>query len=138
MTYATLQDLLDRFGEEEVSRETDTSASGAVDETAVARALADADTLINGYVAGRYAIPLGPVPDLVKKLACDIARYNYHRGEAPEFVRKGYDDARRTLADIQAGRLVLEAAGVATAPASDGIAYSAPARVFSREKLKGF
>lgn len=140
MAYATLQDLIDRFGEEELIQLTDRAdpPAEAVDATTVERALADAGHLIDGYVAGRYALPMDPVPDLVKRLACDLARYLLHTHAATEVVKDNHRDALRALADIAAGRITLQAAGISAPAAGDAVQASAPERIFTRDSLGGF
>jgi phage gp36-like protein len=142
MTYATQQDLVDRFGQDEIRQLSDRDGLGAIGDAAVARALGDTATLVDGYLMGRYALPIaGTVPPLLVALACDVARYKLHTIDAPELVRRNYEDALKRLAEIQAGRIVLAIAGVEPAsadPSRTGILVSAPERVFSRETLDGF
>lgn len=121
MPYATETDLTTRFGADELVQLTDDTGTGAADPAKIAAALADADEAVNGYVAGRYAIPLSPVPMLVRRWACDLARYFLHTAAAPELVEKNYQAALAGLKDVAAGRVTLAAAGAAqpVAPADD-------------------
>lgn len=139
MTYATQDDLVKRFGEAELLQLTDpTGGLGAIDAARVAQALADADRLIDGYCGGRYAIPLAPVPDLVNRIAADLARYYLHTTQPPELVKDNYAAAVKQLDAIAAGRLTLQAGAVATAEAADSsVLYDAPSRVFTGQ-LGGF
>jgi len=144
MPYAAQQDLVDRFGAAEIIQLSDRAdpPAGAIDAIVVGKALTDADELINGYLAGRYAVPVAaPVPAVLLALACDIARYRLHIHEPPEMVRKNYEDAIRRLKDIADGTLVLQVAGVEaaqTSPASNAVEYAGPERVFSNDSLSGF
>lgn len=141
MTYATQQDLIDRFGEEELIQRTDRAVppTGQIDADVVGKALADADHMINGYARGRYRVPLDPAPEIICRMACDLARYFLFPSNPPESVRTNYEDARAALRDIAAGRLHLQAAGIeaATAEPSD-VRFESAQPVFTRQSMEGF
>lgn len=105
MTYATRQDLADRYGEDEVAQRESVLPAGAVD-----RALGDADAEIDGYLAGRYSVPVSPVPARLTAIAAQIARYGLLGDAATEVARKGYEDARAWLRDVQSGRALVDGA----------------------------
>lgn len=113
MPYATQADLVQRFGYEELIQLTDRALAGQIDRATVTAALADADAAIEGYLAARYAVPVTPVPDLLRRLSCDMARFFLHGKSADEAVRQAYDDARRDLKDLADGRAVLVGAAAA-------------------------
>jgi phage gp36-like protein len=91
MIYATQDDLTRRFGEWELAQLTDNvhRPPSVIDATRVALALADASTLIDGYLGVLYRLPLRgclkpaivtggvdeyvPPPQLVP-ICCDLAR----------------------------------------------------------------
>lgn len=112
MTYATRDDMETRFGRAELVQLTDDDGTGEMVLSKLDTALADADQVINGYAAGTYAVPLVPVPDLVTRWACDIARYFLHRDGVPELVEKNYKAALLTLKDVAKGDLILECQGL--------------------------
>ncbi|TDP46069.1 gp436 family protein [Zavarzinia compransoris] len=139
MTYATADDLNTRFGAAEIVQLSDHAHAGAIDTGVVARALVDADDLINSYVASRYAVPLTPVPPIVVKWACDIARLYLYRDGVPEDVRRAYDNAVKMLGEVTSGAMTLAAGGVdAAASAAQGVKVMAPPRVFFRDALRAF
>lgn len=129
MPYATLADLVARFGEQELIDQTDRASGTNVDTAVVARVLDDAGATIDGYLTGRYALPLPSVPPLLVGLCCDLARYALYPDAAPEMVKDRHQNALRVLREIAAGTLQL---GLAT-PASSGLAQmvSNP-RLFAR------
>ncbi|MDP5307921.1 gp436 family protein [Paracoccus spongiarum] len=92
MPYATETDLLERMGEHEMRQVADHTRSGTADTEVVEAALEDADNLIDGYVAAKYATPLPSVPPLVRSWAVSIARYVLHRNGAPDHVEQDYKD----------------------------------------------
>lgn len=139
MAYATVQDLTDRFGEAELIALTDRAdpPAGAVDATVAAKALDDASQLIDGYLAGRYALPLASVPSLLVTLCGDIARYRLHTDSAEGEPKARYDDAIRLLRDISGGRLTLQIAGAEPAATGGQVLHAAPERVFTAATLGG-
>lgn len=149
MSYATVSALLDRYGAVELlgligARSVDPTDAAAVQAAleaapAAQRGLSDADAEIDGYLAGRYALPLATVPPVLERLACDIARYRLHERAPTEAVRQRYEDAVRVLEQIARGTVTLGLPVAQTpAPAVGQVEFSAPARRFSRDSLGGF
>lgn len=139
MPYCTQQDLVDRFGEDELIQLTDRANVGAIDQAVLDRAIADAGAEIDGYLAGRYALPLATVPTVLVRLACDITRYFLYDKAPPEQVAKRYDDAARFLRSVAKGEVALgaDAAGVKAMP-SDGAQMESGGRIFGRDQADGF
>ena len=81
------------------------------DMAVIDEALASASELIDGYLRGRYALPLAQTPTVLRDLARVIARYRLYerRPEAdlPEAVAETYKAAIRTLEQIRNGRITL-------------------------------
>lgn len=140
MTYATQQNLIDRFGERELIQLTDRDGLGVIDATVINRALTDADAQINGYLAARYTLPLTvPLPTILERLACDIARYALHEDRVTEIVDARYRDAIALLRDVSAGRAELGLSSTANRPASSSLSImSAADPVWKRENSGGF
>ncbi len=128
MTYATQADLETRFGADEVLQLVDRDGDGEADEGVVAGALAEAAAEIDAYLAGRYPLPLATTPGVLARLACDIARYRLYIDVAPEEVRKRYEDARRLLEGIAAGRVSLGLPAPAPAAEVGNLVVAAPGR----------
>lgn len=140
MTYATLDDLVERAGDVELRQIADRDRDGTVDPEVVAAALDDADNLINGYVAAKYALPLPSVPRIVRTWAVSIARHVLHRNGAPDHVRDDYKDAIAALKDVAAGRIALPVGAGETplANAAGTVMASHPPQVFTADKLRGW
>lgn len=137
MTYATQQDMIDRFGNDELIQITDRTNTGAIDANVLAQALADADAEIDGYLGSRYSLPLTSVPKILTRLACDIARYDLYDAQATDQVKERYQNAREFLTAVSRGKITL---GVSAdvAVVSDGPEVSAPARVFTTDSLSDY
>lgn len=124
--YAQVSDLVSRFGQTEIVQLTDraTPPTGAINTAVAEGALSDADAEIDAYLTGRYSLPLASVPPVLSRIACDIARYRLWDDQAPEEVRARYEDARRILEAIAAGRVTL-----GPAQGASGVQYASPGRV---------
>ena len=142
MPYIDRTGLEQRFGADEIAQLLDDDRSGTEqpgEAEALARACEDASTLIDGYLASRYSLPLAEVPALVVGWAADIARHRLWDERAPEEVRRRYEDALAQLRDLAAGRLALPpgAGGLPQPPKGALDGFSAP-RVFTMDSLAGY
>ena len=141
MTYASIDQLIERFGERMLVDLTDRGdvPTGAIVAPVVDRALADTDAVIDGYLAGRYALPLAETPPQLLDLALTIAIYKLHPNEPDPKIAKDYDGAMKALAQISSGIIRLPAAGVEPAAGgSSGVETIDRERELSPESLKGF
>lgn len=143
MTYATQQDLIDRFGKAELLQLTDREnmPPSVIDAVVVGRALDDAAGLINSYLGKAYRIPLSVVPDVLVKRASDIGRYHLHGEAAPKDgdVYRNYRDAIDWLKDVAKGLVTIDAEGITPAASGGGsVKASAPGRVFTRDTMRGY
>jgi phage gp36-like protein len=91
---------------------------GFADAGVVDAALASADHLIDGYLAGRYTLPLTDIPPLLTDIAGAIARYRLWKDRASDQVRIDYEDAVATLRRIASGEVQLPVDPGAVAPSS--------------------
>lgn len=138
MSYATQQNLIDRFGEAELKEVADRDGDTVLDAAVIAGVLADADDLIDSYIGKRYALPLATTPTRLVRLAADIARYYLYEDSPTEVVKTAYRDALAFLRDVSEGKAVLDVAGAEPETASDAAQTDGPDRTFSRETLGGF
>jgi phage gp36-like protein len=69
--------------------------------------LEDASSLIDGYLAGRYPLPLAHVPTALVPICCDIARHRLYGEQAPEQIAKRYEAAVAFLKSVGRGELAL-------------------------------
>lgn len=144
MSYATIPDMCDRFGEECLLQLAppdlpDPAQASGPCEPALLAALKDASETVDAYAAGRYKTPLNPVPGPVVRWTCDIARWYLDRARTDEAIRKAYEDAIHGLKDMAKGIVVFACDGVESAPAGAGQVFmSGPDRVFSITGMRGF
>lgn len=131
MPYVTQQQLVDRFGEEELIQLTDRANTGTIDAAVLNQAISDAGSEIDGYLAGRYQLPLATVPSILALYCGDIARYRLYDDVAREEVRKRYDDAIEFLRLVAKGTVRLGADEPASA---GGAQMETGGRVFGRDQ----
>lgn len=107
MSYATPADYDARFGERASKAISDRIKAGVADNTVLQRALTDASSLVDGYLGGRYTVPLSNAPDMIVAAVCDIARFNLSTTDPTEVVKLRYQAALGLLKDISASRVDL-------------------------------
>lgn len=146
MPYCTLDDILAILPESDLMQLTDDNTPAEmVDEAKVSVAINGAGELIDGYLRGRYALPITPVPLLLTTLAADIARYRLYslriRITPPEMVVQAYKDAISLLGQIQLGKVALgteSSGGGVTADADGAEIFAGPGRLFGRDRMGGY
>lgn len=143
MSYLTLQEYLDRAGEAETTRLTDETRTGTYDSEKLETALSDSEEEVDGYLAGRYAIPLSSPPRLVKGFVYALTRERLHKTQVPQAVKDEAERARSQLRDLARGvmKLPSETGPVAETarPAADSASSGdGTAPVFTEERLAGF
>ncbi len=141
MAYSAQTDILEQLPEIDLIGLTDDEAAGVVDESVVARAIADADATIDSYLQTRYSVPLSPVPDKVRLISVDLAIYNVfsRRSLDPPEVRKDRKkDAMAWLKMVAEGKISLGSDEISPANAANDVQITDDNRIFSRTKMDGF
>lgn len=141
MSYATIQMLTDRYGEEMLIALTDHGevATGIIDADTVARALTDTDGIIDGFLAGRYVLPLADVPPLVADIAQAITVWKLHRTTPSDKIKDDYKEAMAMLDRIARGTVTLSLAGVEPDTTSgSGARMTDRDRPMTAENLTGY
>lgn len=113
------------------------------DMAKVQEAVRAAEELANGYLRGRYALPLSTVPTLLRDVVRTIARFKlYERrpeSKMPDTVLETYKAAVKTLEQIRSGRITLGVAATAEpVPERGEHRMSAPAAYFSDAMRKAY
>ena len=137
MTFASAQDLQDRFGLDELLLVADRDRDGVPDVEIIAAALEDADSEIVSILAGVVTIDPDNVPRNVRRGACNIARYRLYQAAPTDDVRQRYEDEIKYFEKVRKGDAGLDGGAVAptTPQASPKAAASAAApRRFRRDR----
>lgn len=164
--YATALQLLQRYSAEEIAQRADVSvpplvygtlltliAEGAdlsdfnpEEQQAAAAALAkverslqDAEQTINSYLGGRYQLPLSNAPEVLERIAGQLARYFLHDDNATDQIEALYKDSVRFLENIATGKVQLGPADSGgNTQASMGAEMTSSVPVFARDSSRGF
>lgn len=136
--YATADDFVLRIGEQQAIELTDRDRTGEINQQVLAVALADSSSQIDGYLLGRYPLPLVTIPDNLVRICCDIARYrlvSMSEVTTTDEIIERYKLSLKELEQIAGGKISL---GIATTDNttddSVGVVFSNPNnRIFSRD-----
>ncbi|OPY15615.1 MAG: hypothetical protein A4E66_00019 [Syntrophus sp. PtaB.Bin001] len=133
MAYATGQDIIDRYGEDELIVAADHDEDGSADAPVVERGLLDASEEIDVYIGEKYPLPLVTVPPVLKRLCVDMALYHMSTPPAiTEEKRKRYEDAIKLLTLISTGKVSLGASDPEGSGNAGGSFFQANRRLFKR------
>lgn len=136
--YATVADMQARYGAQLLAMAGKTE-TGQVDLDAVERALVAATSEIDAVLSVRYAVPVAPVPPLLRRIAEDLAGSALPRNGAEQasMYERRAREARDLLDRLATGKAELGAkpAQPSGPVAGGGIAYSFAQSGF-RQKLE--
>lgn len=115
MAYCTKDDILNIISERELFNLTvdNPTEDSVVDEVQVSGAIDYADNCINGFLRGKYKLPLEVIPDFISKLCADIAVYRLYgrRPQSmPDHIKENYKMSLDLLNKIQKGAFLLDTA----------------------------
>ncbi|MDD3012612.1 MAG: DUF1320 domain-containing protein [Candidatus Gastranaerophilales bacterium] len=114
--YCSLEDLKKQIQEDTLIQLTDDDQSSQIDSTIIDEAVIYSETLIDGYLRGRYVLPLASVPAVIKILAVDLTIYRLYsrrfQTETSDAVTEKYKNSIKILEQIQRGIISL---GIETA-----------------------
>ena len=137
MAYCTDDDIETRIGASDLAALADYDGDGVADAGVVARAIEDADALIDSYLSVRFSVPVSPVPDVLRTCAVNLAVYflRLGRDSVTEDVRAQYEADAAWLRDVAAGMASL---GVEPAPqegsGAAGVRFESDERIFGRDE----
>jgi len=134
MPYATKDNLIARYGTDEVTGISNRDLSGLIDDAVIAVALGDASVEMDAYLSIGHTLPLtAPYPALLVRLCCELARYALYKDKASEAVRTAREDAIALLRRIANGEASLQLAPDTLITDTQGNAFQvrASTRVFS-------
>ena len=141
MPYITQADIAAHLPNADLVQLTDDERAGVVNSARVDEAIGYADELIDGYLRGRYTLPLSSVPGLIKNLSKDIAvhrLYSRRKADIPEKIGAQFKNALKLLEQIQKGVVSI---GVESASQGAGNYKGNKAvtdRVFAKDTLDNY
>lgn len=139
MAYCTLEDLVKRFGLDELVQLTDDVGNGLIDSQKVQSAIDDATSEIDGWIAGRYTLPLENTPATLVRICANIARYNLYDDAVSDLVQKQYDASVKFVMSVGKGEISLGPSPQGDVTESDtAIEIQSEPSVFARAVSKDF
>ena len=110
--YCTQEDIEKQVTTPTLIQLTSDNSQDAVDETVTFEAILYSSTLIDGYLRGRYELPLNTRLPLLRIIAIDLSIYRLYsrrlQAEMPESILGQYKESIKTLEKIQKGTIALE------------------------------
>ena len=110
--YCTIDDIEKHTSSPTLIQLSSDDGQEAVNRVVVEEAILYASTLIDGYLRGRYSLPLDTHFPLLRIIAIDLSVYRLYsrrmRNEMPEVIETAYKSAISTLRDIQKGVISLQ------------------------------
>jgi len=145
MPYCTLADLKQDISEKELEQLTDDERLGAINQSRIDAAIADASELIDGFLRGRYTLPLSPVPTVIKTISKEITIYRLFLRKKRQTITKemtdNYDAQIKLLGKIQKGEITLGVNATPTPEQGEGkyvTNKTSEDREFSKDKLSSY
>ena len=133
MSYATIQDVIARYGDDLLLILTDRDGDGAADMDVVDQALQDAAAEIDTYLAAKYQLPVTTTVPALVRVSVDIVVYRLaaDRSTGTDEQRKRYEDAVSWLTKVSRGDVSL---GLPKPPVSSNgaVFIKGPERRFKR------
>jgi phage gp36-like protein len=112
MAYCATADLIAAISHDKVVAYSDDGSTGAINVANVARAISDADAIIDGYLRTRYTVPLeATVPAIIASISVDLAVFSLWQRRYPdklsETMKERRANAVRILERIASGTITL-------------------------------
>jgi phage gp36-like protein len=136
--YLSIAEFVARSGLEEVVRMTDVRGDGRIDRQLLVSTLIAVQSVADALLAGRFAVPLAEVPEIVKTALADMARARLYPRGAPDGVAEQGKAGLRILERLAEGRMTLPTlAPAAPAPSTTPILISPGQRQYG-DRLKDY
>ena len=112
MDYCTIEDIETQTSTPTLIQLTSDDGQEEINRVVALEAILYSSTLIDGYLRGRYSLPLDTHFPLLRILSIDLSIYRLYsrrmRNEMPEIIETAYKNAISTLRDIQKGVITLQ------------------------------
>jgi phage gp36-like protein len=123
--YCLIEDIQKQLSQDTLIQLTDDNQTGKIDSVIAEEAILYSESLINGYLRGRYTLPLISItspnpPDVLKILAVDLSIYRLYsrrfQADIPGSISEKYKNSIKILEQIQRGIISLGVETAGTAP----------------------
>lgn len=110
--YCTSEDIEKQITTPTLIQLTNDKGEDVIDETVTFEAILYSSTLIDGYLRGKYTLPLDTHFPLLRIIAIDLSIYRLYsrrlQADMPDSILEQYKEAIKTLEKIQKGTIALE------------------------------
>lgn len=105
MAYATKQDMIDRFGEDEITALTDWAGSVILSDVVITTALDASSAVVDFYISGACQTPVDVPQNVIKEITCDITIFKISKKLRDQSTYQiKYLEAMKMLKMIQEGQ----------------------------------
>ena len=109
--YCTLYDIKQQVSENTLIEITDDVQANEINTVIIDEAILYSETLIEGYLRGRYTLPLATIPVLIKIIAADLTVFRLYsrrfQTDMPASIDDKYKNSIKLLEQIQKGIISL-------------------------------
>jgi len=115
--YCSLDDIKQQVSETTLIEITDDNQANEINTKIIDEAILYSETLIDGYLRGRYTLPLATIAVLIKIIAADLTVFRLYsrrfHTDMPDSINDKYKNSIKLLEQIQKGvvSLGIETAG---------------------------
>lgn len=108
--YCTIADITDDMTLASASKLSNDADPSSLNKRLIEQYITDASDAINGYLRGRYPLPLSKSHIILKKLCIDLVKYELYkrRGKLNDDLNNLYKDSISTLGKLQKGQITLD------------------------------
>lgn len=108
--YITINDMAARYPLSVLAQLTDDTDGRTVDNPVLTVLIAEAESIVHGYLRDRYSLPLAQCPEDVKGCICSIVYYKAYRrrqDDVPQGVTDAFNASIDYLTKAQRGAIIL-------------------------------
>ena len=109
--YCQLEDIQKQVYQDTLIQLTDDNQTGEINPDVIDEAIMYSSILIDGYLRGRYILPLSQTPAIISIIAVDLCIFRLYSRRfdtnMPETVKEKYAHSIKMLEQIQKGKLLL-------------------------------
>lgn len=144
MAYCALDDLKQHILDKDIAQITDDAAGKNIDQSKVSAMAQKAADIIDGFLRGRYTLPLSSSPPLITSIACDLTIYYLYERRfglnMPETLQKRYENSMKLLKGIQSGMILLGIESSEKGPGSGQykVNKTAKDKIFNQDMLEKY
>ena len=109
MAYSTVTDIKNALPATVVQQLSDDNDTDQIDPEKVNYCIAQADDLLDGYLRGRYTVPLATVPNMIRDLSVRLTIYFLFKRSLysvlPDAIKDDYTYVTKVMIGIQQGKI---------------------------------